>query len=76
MATIEERVTKVEDAVVKIVAYEGQVIDLLVKVTEHLVKVADQVEEYRRDTKQMQRLWVHLARKYGWLDDEDLLAEG
>ena len=29
------------------------------------------LEEYRRDSRQMQRLWTHLARKNGWLEDED-----
>ncbi len=31
----------------------------------------ESMEEYRREASQMQRLWVHLARKNGWLEDED-----
>ena len=31
-----------------------------------------QTEEIRRDGQQLQRLWMRLARKYGWLDDEDM----
>ena len=38
---------------------------------EQLAAQQDQVAEYRRDAQQMQRLWVHLARKHGWLEDED-----
>ncbi len=30
-----------------------------------------EVAEYRRDARQYQRLWVHLAQKYGWLDEDD-----
>ena len=28
--------------------------------------------EVRRDTQQTQRLWVRLAQRYGWLEDDDL----
>ena len=30
-----------------------------------------EVAEYRRDVAQYRRLWIHLARKYGWFDGED-----
>ena len=32
----------------------------------------DLLEEVKRDSAQTQRLWVRLARRYGWLDDEGL----
>ena len=38
---------------------------------EQLAAQQNEVAEYRRDAHRMQRLWVHLARKHGWLDDED-----
>ena len=34
--------------------------------------MAEHIEELRRDTQHNQRMWVHLAHKHGWLDDEDL----
>ena len=30
-----------------------------------------QLEEVRQDAAMTRRLWVHLARKNGWLEDED-----
>ncbi len=32
------------------------------------------LEEVRRDTQQTQQLWVRLAQRYGWLDEDDLTA--
>ena len=29
------------------------------------------LEEVRRDAANTQRLWIHLCRKYGWLEDAD-----
>ena len=29
------------------------------------------LEEVRRDSAQTRRLWVRLAQRYGWLDDDD-----
>ena len=34
--------------------------------------LTETLEEVRRDARQTQRLWVNLAKKYGWLDDDDL----
>ena len=31
------------------------------------------LEEIKRDSSQTQRLWVNLSRRYGWLEDGDLL---
>ncbi len=42
--------------------------------SEHRQEVADhrrEVAEYRREAAQYRRLWIHLARKNGWLEDED-----
>ena len=41
---------------------------------EHRQEMAEhrkEVAEYRRETAQYQRLWVHLAKKHGWLDNDD-----
>jgi hypothetical protein len=32
----------------------------------------ERLEELRRQTAGMQRLWVRLAQRYGWLEDDDL----
>ena len=29
------------------------------------------LEEVRRDVQHNQRMWVRVAQRYGWLDDED-----
>ena len=46
----------------------------------HIVSMSqrqeEQLAEVREDTKMTRRLWVRLATKYGWLDDEDLEEEG
>ena len=70
MATTDERLTKVEDTTTKLVEFQGLLLGHQDHVVQLLVKVTEQVEEYRRDAKQMQRVWVHIARKYGWLDDD------
>ena len=51
---------------------------LLLALTEQIVQILqgheEQMAELRRDGQQLQRLWVHLAKKHGWLDDEDLAS--
>ncbi|MDE2788111.1 MAG: hypothetical protein OXL37_15800 [Chloroflexota bacterium] len=32
--------------------------------------------EVRRDAQQTQRLWVRLAQRYGWLDENDETGQG
>ena len=32
------------------------------------------LEQIQRDGQKTQRLWVNLCKKYGWLEDEDLLG--
>ena len=33
------------------------------------------LQEIRRDARQTQRLWVRLAQRHGWLEDDDLFTE-
>ena len=33
------------------------------------------LEEVRRDSAQTQRLWVRLAERHGWLEDDDLFGK-
>jgi hypothetical protein len=60
MTPIEHRVESVEAA-----------IRLLTGIAEQQQTL---IEEVRREGAMTRRLWVRLCRKYGWLDDEDLLA--
>ena len=53
MATVEERLMKVEEGFIKVV-------DLLEKHSELLAEV-------RRDAQKTQRLWVRLAQRHGWI---------
>ena len=57
MATVEERLMKVEEGFIRVV-------DLLEKHSELL-------SEVRRDAQKTQRLWVRLAQRHGWIEDED-----
>jgi hypothetical protein len=69
--TMQDRLAKLEDlyvllgnCVVTLTEVSGRQQTLLERMEEHL-------EELRRDANQTQRLWAHLAKKYGWLDDGD-----
>jgi hypothetical protein len=50
-------------------------IDLLISMGERqqtlLEEIRQDVKEARQDSAMTRRLWVHLARKNGWLEDED-----
>jgi chromosome segregation ATPase len=47
--------------------HRAEIVEHRAELVEHRAEVA----EYRRDARQYQRLWVHLARKHGWVEDED-----
>ena len=53
MATVEERLMKVEEGFIKVV-------DLLEKHSELLAEI-------KRDSQKTQRLWVRLAQRHGWI---------
>ena len=69
--TTEERLETVETAIKLIVDYEGRVLGLVTELHQAILDTQQLVTEVRRDANHTQRLWVHLARKHGWLDDED-----
>ena len=46
--------------------------DMLDRQQEMLGRQQEMLEEIRRDARQTQRLWVRLAQRYGWLEDDDL----
>ena len=51
--------------------YEGIVFNLLIGISERQQVLLEQIQ---RDGQKTQRLWVNLCKKYGWLEDEDLLG--
>ena len=65
MATVEDRVTSVDSCI-------GLLTAILERQDERIMQNDERLEEVRRDSRQTQRLWVRLCKKYGWLDDEDL----
>ena len=76
--TTEERLANIEQAVLRILEYEGQVVAVLGAMAEWRREQdmwrrehAEEHAELQREAVQFRRLWTHLARKHGWLDDED-----
>ena len=78
MATQDERLTRVE---VKMRSHD-ELINLAYDILQHheermhrmdelIEQQKERLEEARRDANYSQKLWVHCARKYGWLDDDD-----
>ena len=65
--TVTKRVETVEAAILLVTglleAHDGR-----------MAKMEEQLEEQRRDNAMTRRLWVKLAAKYGW-EDDDLFHE-
>ncbi len=86
MATVtkeemDERFDRVDvgiDQLTDIAHMQTKTLDKLVSmIARHDERIAhhdDILAELRRDNAQTRRLWLHLCRKYGWLDDEDVQA--
>ena len=49
---------------------------LLERQQETLDRQEELLAEVRRDAQQTQRLWVRLAQRYGWLDENDDTDQG
>ena len=60
----EHRLTAVEQAIVQ----QGEINERLIKLNQTAVAM---LNEQRRDMEQYRRWWTYLAKKHGWLDDED-----
>ena len=76
--TIEERVAQLEDTS----RTHEVMLNLLISIGERqqetlerhqelLERQQEMLAEIRRDARQTQRLWVRLAQRYGWLDEND-----
>ena len=79
MTNLEGRVGRLEDAVVRLIGIAENQTKILDDHTQlqrdHRVllgKLNDNLEEARRNSQRTQRLWIRLAQKNGWLDDDDL----
>ena len=72
--TIEERLAKLEIPV----RNHDAMFNLLIGISERQQAAQERqqalLEQVQRDGQKTQRLWVNLCRKYGWLEDEDLLG--
>ena len=75
MPSIEERVRELEATA----GNHQAMINLLVAIAERqqgtLERLESLLQEVRRDSQQTQRLWVRLAQRHGWLEDDDLLDQ-
>ena len=65
--TIEERLANLEIPV----RNHDAMFNLLIGISERQQVLLEQIQ---RDGQKTQRLWVNLCKKYGWLEDEDLLG--
>ena len=77
MTNLEGRVGRLEDAVVRLISIAENQTEILDDHTQlqraHQVllgKLNDNLEEARRNSQRTQRLWIRLAQKNGWLDDD------
>ena len=68
-----ERHQKMLGDIVSILQRQQKQLDDIVGIIE---RQQEQLDEVRQDTKMTRRLWVRLATKYGWLDEEDLDGDG
>ena len=68
MPSIEERIQQLETSS----RTHDVMLNLMISIGERQQEI---LEEIRRDARQTQRLWVRLAQKHGWLEDDDLATE-
>ena len=81
--TTEERLDRLEETDRKLTELAADVVAILrhqqEQLDHHQERIdhqQEQLEEIHRDARMTQRLWVRLATKYGWLDDEDSEEDG
>ncbi len=88
--TIEERVAQLEgtsrthdvmlNLLISIGERQQETLDrqqeMLDRHQELLERHQELLAEVRRDAQQTQRLWVRLAQRYGWLDEDDDTDQG
>ena len=84
--TTEQRLDRLEEVTIQLKEMSMQLKETSMQLTELMAEVVGLVhrqderlqhqrellDEVRQDTKMTRRLWVRLATKHGWLDDDDL----
>ena len=77
--TTEQRLARLEetDRILAELAQRQQeqldgIIKMLQRQEEQLARQREELAEVREDTNMTRRMWVRLAKKHGWLDDEDV----
>ncbi len=68
---MEERLTQVEQGIRNHDASIGLLIDIADRQQVLLERIDRRLEQVEQDTAMTRRLWVRLAQRYGWLEDED-----
>ena len=69
----DRKLTELTADVIRMIQYQQEQLDQHQEILAHQQELLDEV---RQDTKMTRRLWVRLATKYGWLDEEDLDGDG
>ncbi len=69
----DRKLTELTADVIRMIQYQQEHLDQHQEILAHQQELLDEVRE---DTKMTRRLWVRLATKYGWLDEEDLDGDG
>ena len=73
---LEEVTIQLKDTSLQLTKLMAEVIRMVHRQDERLQHQQELLDEVRQDTKMTRRLWVRLATKYGWLDDDDLNGDG
>ncbi len=74
VAVLEERADRHDEMIGRLVVMSEKLVEMDRQLMVAIARTDEKLEEIRKDTRQTQRLWVKLAQKHGWLDDEDLMA--
>ena len=72
MTTEEERQERLEETdriLAELAQHQQEQLDGIIRM---LQRQEEQLAEVREDTNMTRRMWVRLAKKHGWLDDEDV----
>ena len=75
MAGQEQRLASLEAVTVRLAENGLLMAELLAGQEERLRLAEERLEETRRDVQQNRNLWVRLAQRYGWIDEDGLFDE-
>ena len=72
LARLEETTNILGELMATVVGMVQRQEDLIGQQQEILARQQELLHEVREDAKMTRRMWVRLATKHGWLDDEDV----